>query len=270
MRRLKLAAALIAVLSACTRPAPVEPAREEPLTYDGATTISNRILPDALPRFERATGHRFARVEHSGAGRGLEAMFAGRVTVAGVTRNLTEAEVARSPHVQIIGYDALGVFVHAASPVRGLTKAQLKALYTGKIRSWKEVGGADVPVTVCTERLGSGRATLDAVRTVALDGAAYGTVREMDDPADCLQLVARDPGAVTAATMAYAIPGTRALPLDGLSPTPDQVRSGHYLLSRPMLLVSREPPTGALKEFFEFMLSPEAQGIVAERFVPIR
>jgi phosphate transport system substrate-binding protein len=269
-RRPHVFTAIAAALCACTRPAPVEPAREEPLTYDGSTTISNRILPEVLPLFERAAGRRFERIERNGAGKGLDALFAGQVSVAGVTRNLTVAELTRSPHVVLIGYDALGVFVNEASPVRALSKAQLKAIYTGRIRSWEQVGGADLPITVCTERLASKRATLDAVRTVALDGEPYGPVRELDDPADCLQLVVRDPGAVTAATMAYAIPGTRAIPLDGLSPTPDQVRSGRYLLSRPMLLVSRAPPAGALKAFFEYMLSAEAQGVVGKRFVPIR
>jgi phosphate transport system substrate-binding protein len=263
-------AALAVALCACSRPSRSEPQREEPLSYDGATTISNRILPEALPLFERSTGHRFARIERSGAGKGLDAMFAGQVSVAGVTRNLTEAELARAPHVVLIGYDALGIFVSDASAVEGLTRAQLKAIYTGRIRSWKQVGGADVPITVCTERLASKRATLDTVRTVALDGEPYGPVRELDDPADCLQLALREPGVVTAATMAYAIPGVRAVPLDGLLPAPDQVRSGRYLLSRPMLLVTRAPPTGALKEFFDFMVSPASQDVVARRFVPIR
>jgi phosphate transport system substrate-binding protein len=245
-------------------------APELPLTYDGSTAISKQVLPDAIPAFEEESKHRFGRVGTSGAGKGLRAALAGEVSVAGVTRSLTADELAHRPYYQIIGYDALGVFVNAANPVRGLTKAQLKDLLSGRTKSWKELGGADRPVVVCTEHLDSGRATVDAVKTIALDGAAYGTVRQLEDPADCLALVAQDPGAITAATVAYAIPGTRSLPLDGVEPVPENVRSGAYLLSRPMLLVTKDVPTGAVKDFFDFMVSPKGQSCVQRKFIGLR
>lgn len=243
---------------------------EAPLVYDGSTTISGRVLDEAAPALAQKAHVRFAEVRKSGAGKGLKAALAGKVSVAGVTRSLTEAELAQRPYFQIIGYDALGVFVNEANPVRALTKAQLKAVYTGEIRNWKAVGGADVPIAVCTEHLSSGRATLDAVKTMALDDRPYGPVRELEDPADCLKLVAAEPGTVTVATIAYQIAGTRALALDGIHATPDSVRSGAYLLSRPMLLVSRSVPSGSLKAFFDFMLSPDGQAIVGKRFVALR
>jgi phosphate transport system substrate-binding protein len=255
-------AALLAV-AACRGGAAPEPA----LTYDGSTAITTHVLSEAIPAFERETKHRFGRVGASGAGKGLRAALAGEVSVAGVTRSLTPDELAHRPYYQIIGYDALGVFVNVANPVRGLTRAQLKDLLSGRTKRWKELGGTDRPVVVCTEHLDSGRATVDAVRTIALDGEAYGDVRQLEDPVDCLALVARDPGAIAAATVAYALPGTRALPLDGVEPTPEKVRSGAYLLSRPMLLVTKDVPTGAVKDFLDFMVSPKGQSFVQKRFI---
>jgi phosphate transport system substrate-binding protein len=270
-RRVALPIAVsLSLLAACKGEEAAKPAAVEALTYDGATTISSRILPDALPLFQQKTGIRFARIGTSGAGKGLKAALAGEVSVAGVTRSLSEEELAKKPYYQIFGYDALGLFVNEANAVRGLTKAQVKAMYTGQIKNWKEVGGKDLPVVVCTERLDSGRATLDAVRTMALDGAAYGPTKELEDPSDCLKLMVGDPAVVTAATVAYAIPGARPIALDGVEPVPANVRSGAYLLSRPMLLVARSVPSGALKQFFDFMLSPDGQAIVGKKFVAIR
>lgn len=243
---------------------------DAPLSYDGSTTITNRILPEALPAFEQRTGHRFARVRTSGAGQGLAAMFAGEVSVAGVSRPLTEAELARGPHSVLIGYDALGVFVNAANPVRELTRAQLADLFRGKVRSWRELGGEDVPVVACTEPLASRRGTLDAFRTAALEGAPYAGVVELPDPADCLRLVVEQRGGVAAATVAYQIPGTRWVLVDGKAPTENDVRTGAYLLSRPLLLVTRRPPSREVQEFLDFMISPEGQKIVGRRFVSIR
>ena len=155
-----------------------------------------------------------------------------------------------------------GIFVNAGNPVPGLTRAQLKDVFTGKLTNWRQLGGRDRPIVACTEHLLSERATLEAFRTLVLDGAAFGPVKELEDPADCLQLVAGNPDAITPATTAYAIPGVRAATVDGVSPEPKHVRSSTYLLTRPLLLVTREAPTGPLKEFVEFMVSPEGQAIV--------
>jgi phosphate transport system substrate-binding protein len=82
--------------------------------------------------------------------------------------------------------------------------------------------------------------------------------------------VVQRPGAVTAATVSYAIPGSRWVLVDGLGPTADDVRTGSYLLARPLLLVTKSPAPPHVQEFLDFMISPEGQKIVGRRFVPIR
>lgn len=240
------------------------------LTYDGATSISAHVLDEAIPAFERATGLRFDKVDRSGGGKGLERLFAGEVTIAGVARRLTPEELRRQPHFQIIGYDALGVFVHSGNPVRGLSKAQLKAIFTGAIVNWKDVGGPNLPIVTCTEPLRSGRNTLTVFQSVILDDAPFAPGQEAPDPADCLTLVAATPGAVSFATVAYAIPGTRAIAVEGVLPSPSAVLDSSYILSRPLILVTRTQPSSAALRFFEFMLSREGQAIVGRKFIPVR
>jgi phosphate transport system substrate-binding protein len=249
-----------------------EPAKAgaRPLTYDGATSISRVLLKEAVPAFEKRTGHSFGAIGESGGGKGLERLFAGEVELAGVARGLTAAELQKKPYLQIIGYDAIGVFVHEKNPVKGLSKAQLKAIFTGTIVNWKDAGGPNLPIVTCTEPLKSGRNTLSVFQATVLDDAPFGRGHELPDPADCVALVAGKPGGVTFATVAYALPGVRGLPVDGVEPTPARVVDSTYLLSRPLLLVARGTPTGAAAEFFEFMRSPEGQAIVAKKFIPAR
>lgn len=264
---LPVAAAALLALACGERSA--APAPSPDVRYDGATTISRRLFPELVPLVERQSGVKLV-VHRSGTGIGLRRLFQGEVDVAGVARRLTADELARKPYFQIIGYDALGIWVHASSPVKGLTRAQLKAIFTGAATSWRAFGGRDLPIRPCTERLASQRATLEAVRMV-MDGAPYGRVKELEDPGDCLAWVAETPGAIAAATMTFQVPGTRALAVDGLEPSLPNVRSSRYLLTRPLLLVSREPPRGPLAELFEAALSPEGQAIVARQgFVPAR
>ena len=270
-RARRVLCATITILAGCgctgTPPAPPPPAQ---IRYDGATTISRLVLPALAPMFEARAGVPL-KVDRSGAGVGLRRLFAGEVDVAGVSRSLTAAELSRKPYFQIIGYDALAIYVNEASPVRSLTKAQVKAIFTGAATSWKPLGGKDVRPLPCTERLASERATLAALRTLALDGEPYGKVTEREDPSDCLALVAEQPAAIAAASVAYARPGVRAVTVDGLDPTPINIRGSRYLLTRPLLLVARETPKGPLATLFDVALSPEGQAaVVRGGFVPAR
>ena len=63
--------------------------------------------------------------------------------------------------------------------------------------------------------------------------------------------------------------GVRAVTVDGVPPTDANIRSGSYLLSRPMLLVTRGPPEGEVKAFVDFVLSREGQAFVERYFVPV-
>ena len=65
----------------------------------------------------------------------------GQAPLAGISRSLTFEEKQRRFYYQIIGYDAVGVYVHPANSVTSLTKQQLKAIQTGEITNWKRVGG---------------------------------------------------------------------------------------------------------------------------------
>lgn len=243
---------------------------ERPLTYDGATTISRHVLGEAIPAFERKSGTKFARIDQNGGGKGLERLFAGEVEMAGVARLLTTEELARKPYFQIIGYDALVVVVHATNPVRGLSKAQLKAIFTGAIVNWKDVGGANLPVVNCTEPLDSGRNTLAVFRSTVLDDAPYGAAHEAPDPSDCLAFVAANPGAISFSSVAYATPGVHSILIDGIAAMPATVIDSTYLLSRPLLLVTRAQPTGSVATFMAFMLSADGQAIIGKKFIPAR
>lgn len=240
------------------------------LTYEGSTTIGENIMPDAAKAFEAKTGVKFAAIGGLGSGKGFKAVIAGTVDVAGVSRSLTSDEKKLKPYSQTIGYDAIAVFVNDKNPVKNLTKEQIKGIFTGKIKNWKEVGGKDAKIFVVTEILTGGRATIQAFRELALDDAAVYTDKEIDKPHDCAKAVAADVNSVTHASLAFAGPGIKAVAVGSVEPTNENVRSGAYLISRPLLLVTKELPSGDMKSFFSFILSPDGQAIVKKNFVPVK
>lgn len=245
-------------------------ASHDELTYEGATTIGTMILPDATKLFTARTGIKFGAIGGAGAKQGFLAARDGKVVFGGVARALTEEEKKQVPTSEVIGYDVMGVFVNQKNPVKNLARDQLKGIFTGKVTNWKQLGGADLAIVVFSEQLNGGRATVEAFKNLALGGAAYGPVKELDDATDCMKDVANDPAAITASSMAFLIPGVVPVSLDGVSSTREMVRSGKYLLQRPLVLVSRQPNEGVVKQFLDFMLSAEAQEIVARKFVSVR
>lgn len=239
------------------------------LTYEGATTIGTQILPEAVRLFTARTGLAFGAIGGAGADAGFKAAAEGRVTFGGVARELTGEEKARVAGQVVIGYDVMGVFVNGDLPVKALTRAELREIFTGRANNWSQFQGPDRPITVYSERISGGRATVKAFRDMVLGSEPYGPLKERDDATDCIQEVAQDPGGITASSMSFAGPGVAALKLDGAAPAPATVQNGSYPLKRPLILVTLEVPRGAAKAFLDFMLTPEAQKIVGTRFVPV-
>ena len=245
------------------------PALQATLSYDGASSIAYSLLPELAKAFLAKSGVAFGSIGESGAGAGFKAVIDGKVSLGGLARSLSDSEKAAVAAWQIFGFDALGVYVHPSNPVKSLTRAQLKGVFSGRITNWKDVGGADKAIVVFTEQLNSDRATVTVIKDIVLDKGAYGPVKEREDPMDCIWAVEEEPRGITFATTSIASPKTKTVALDGMLPARADVASGKYLLSRPLVLVTMMP-SGNVRKFFEFVLTPEAQAIVGKLFVPAR
>jgi len=237
------------------------------LSYEGATTIGTNIIPEAAKLFASRTGVSFSQIGGAGADAGFKAAAEGRVDFGGVARELTPEEKSKVAVAEVIGYDAMGVFVNAGNPIQGLTRAQLKEIFTGRATNWNEFGGPNATIVVYSERLTGGRATVKAFKDMVLGPDKYGPVKERDDATDCIKDVAADQNGITASSMSFAIPGVKAIEVDSAPPTPAAVQNGSYPLKRPLILVSKNPAAGPVKQFLEFIMSKDGQQIVAKKFI---
>jgi phosphate transport system substrate-binding protein len=257
---------------------PAQGAAEE-LRYVGSSTIGTSILEaEAAAAFTKNSGIKFTAIEQIGSGRGIQAVLEGKTSLAGASRPLKTDEKKAKLIGTNIGYDAIAVFVHGDNPVKNLTKEQLKGIFTGAITNWREVGGKDAPITPNVEILTGKRATVEMVQELVLDGAAYGRgFKEVDLPRDqIIDLAANSNGICTVSIgLLAAVPAdvrgkVKAISVNNIEPNENNVRSGAYLISRPLVLVTLGLPKGAAKDFISFMLSPEGQAIVAKNFVAVR
>jgi phosphate transport system substrate-binding protein len=197
-------------------------------------------------------------VQAGGSTAGIRAARAGTAHLGMSSRALDPGEMA-GLHTVTVARDGIAVIVHATNPLRALSLEQLRAIYTGTIRSWRALGGRDAPITVITREDGSGTrdafehlvlAANQSIDARALVTAYSGGLRKM---------VAEDPQAIGYVTFSQVDERVRAVSIEGVMPSEHTIASGQYRLQRPFLFVSRGAVTGAAKRFVDFVLSPRGQ-----------
>ena len=225
----------------------------------------------------KKSGKKFTSVEIPGSGKGIQALIEGKVTLGGASRPLKAEEKKAGLSATTIGYDAIAVFVHKSNPVKNLTKEQLKGIFTGKIKNWKEVGGKNAPIVPNTEIIAGKRATIEMFQEHVMDGAQYGKFKEVDLPRDQIVELTKQENGICSVSLGLLASlskeekaKVKAISVAGSEPSEKNVQSGAYIISRPLLLVTKGLAKGDVKEFISFILSAEGQSIVAKNFVPIR
>jgi len=160
-----------------------------------------------------------------------------------------------------IARDGLAVIINPDNPTSDLTLAQVSDIYSAKITNWSELGGPDEKIHIITREDGSG--TRDAfVNLVMGESSITPKAIVQDSNGAVRQLVADDPNAIGFVSLGLVDDTVKALELDGVAATRENVLNGTYNLSRPFLFIAQSEPTGQTKEFLDFVLSPEGQQLL--------
>jgi phosphate transport system substrate-binding protein len=215
------------------------------------------------------------RVEGGGTRRGIEALIDGRTDLCAASRTMQANEVKRLLDSRgflglsiLTAKDALSVYVHPENPVTGLGLAELKAIFTGNIANWKEVGGEDRPILIVSRQPNSG--TYHFFRQHVLEAERYGeSARTEPNTEAVVRAVRADRGAIGYGGIAFG-PDLRHLSIEGVAPTQENVRNGTYPLSRYLYLYAAGPLEGAVQSFVDWILSDEGQRVAADAgYIPL-
>lgn len=168
---------LIAMLMLLTAAATAQAAV---VKLNGSTTTVHRVISPYKAAVEAKTGHTLAIVGKA-TGKGLVDLVEGRgdASLSSVPIGIAiQAAKAAGKEVDIktlkfsvLKLDEIVFVVNPANPVRRLDWVQIKAIYTGKITNWKEVGGNDAPIIVYTDTPTGGTQAL--IKQIVLGGAEY-------------------------------------------------------------------------------------------------
>jgi len=204
-------------------------------------------------------------VQGGGSSVGITQTQQGTADIGTSSRELKEDE-KKGLKTYLIGKDGIVVIVNKQNNIQGLTTEQLRDIFSGKIRNWKEVRDPDAEIHVIVREEGSG--TRKAFEEIVMKDAK---IRNDAIVEGSTEAVKQDPNAMGFISLANLDNTVKALKIDGVTPSVSTVADGSYKLQRPFLFLTKGEPTGVVKNFIDWVLSPEGQTIVkSEKVVPAK
>ena len=203
--------------------------------------------------------------EFVGSGAGIEAVTNGTTDIGNSSRSLKDEEKAAGVVENVVAIDGIAVCVDPANEVANLTKEQLTNIYNGTVTNWKEVGGADEPIIVIGREAGSGTRGAFEELVDLVDGCKY--ANELDSTGAVIAKVASTPGAIGYASLDALDDSVKALSLEGVEATAENIKAGNYFLSRPFVMATKgeiSEQNDLVQAWFDFVLGDEGQQVASE------
>ena len=222
------------------------------------------------------------QVTGGGSGTGIAALINGTTNICASSRPIKKDEVVQLEKkfgykgLEIrVAMDGLAIYVHKSNPVKQLSMAQVKDIFTGKVTNWKHVGGNDKPILLYSRENNSG--TYEFFKEHVLNKQDFAaSAQHMAGTAALINAVSKDMNAIGFGGAAYA-KNVKALPIakdpssKAVTPTAATIHDGSYPISRFLYFYLNQKPAGSVKKFIDWVISPAGQKVVTEvGYYPIK
>lgn len=221
-------------------------------------------------------------VTGGGSGTGIAALLNKTVDIALSSRDIKEAEIKKGADLGInvkewtISFDGITVIVNKDNPMSNLTQEQIRAIFIGEIKDWKEIGGNEGTIVALSRDNSSGTHVFFKEH-VLRRGNEKGPEEYKNDilylPSNqaILNEVQTNKNAIGYIGMGYMKDTVKALDVDGVKATVENVSTKSYGIARGIYWYTDGEPKGDIKKLVDFMFSKEGQAVVAkEGFVPVK
>jgi len=232
------------------------------VSMSGSTSmekLANAVAESFMEKYPNVT----VTAEFTGSSAGIESVLAGSVDIGNSSRNLKEDEKSAGAVENIVAIDGIAVVTDPANKIEDLTKDQLVSIYTGETKNWSEVGGDDQAIVVVGREAGSGtRGAFEELLDIA-DACVY--ANELDSTGAVMAKVASTPGAIGYVSLDVVDDSVKALKLDGVDATEENIKAGNYALSRPFVMATKgeisEQKT-EVQALFDYLSSDEGKALI--------
>ncbi|BCS82462.1 phosphate ABC transporter substrate-binding protein PstS family protein [Anaerocellum diazotrophicum] len=239
----------------------------------GSTSV--QPLADELARYFMQQYPKVSiEVQGGGSSVGIKSAIQGIVDIGTSSRELTEDESkqlsAKGWQEIKIAEDGIAIIVHKSNPVSNLTIDQIRDIFSGKIKNWKEVGGKDAKIVVVTREEGSG--TRGAFEEIVMGKSSKITDSAIVQPSTgaVKTTVSQDENSIGYISIGVLDSTVKGVKVEGVEPTEKNVKLGKYKIKRPFLFLVSKNPSKVTKAFVDFVLSDEGQAIVAKNYISVK
>ena len=213
------------------------------------------------------------QVTGGGSGVGIAALINGTTDIAEASRPMKEAEKTQLQQKRgvstielAVALDGLAVYVHDKNPIQELSLEQLKKIYTGAAKNWKDVGGRDERIILYGRENSSG--TYAYFKEHVLENADYyPATQTLPGTAAVINAVAKDVRGIGYGGIAY-LKGVKAIRVKknastpAVEPTLENVQKNIYPISRFLYWYLAGQPKDQIKKLTDWVVSAEGQSVV--------
>jgi phosphate transport system substrate-binding protein len=206
-------------------------------------------------------------VKGGGTKLGINDLIKNKTDICASSRNLKpdEAKLLAEYYgslalVYLIAKDGLSIYVNPSNFVNDLTSEQVKKIFTGKIKNWKDVGGKDTVIIPVLRNPNSG--TYLYFKEHVLDDEDY-TENGITLPStrEMVKFISENENAIGYGGVGYK-EGVIQIRIDGIPPTELNIRNDTYPITRYLHFFLSKSPSGRVKDFIDWVLSPSGQSVI--------
>lgn len=230
----------------------------------GGSTSTKNIMEATLDEFTALNPDVTAEYNATGSSDGVKNADSGVYQIGTASRNIKEEEKALNLTEKIFAYDGIAAIVNPANEIKDITVEQLAQIYKGEITNWKDLGGEDAQIVVVSREDGSGtRGAFEEIVGFEEKLTANATIAEGNG--NVQSTVAENENAIGYVSFTYINDTIKALTVEGVEATTDNVLNETYKVSRPFVMVYQDKNLNdAGKAYIEFLMGAEGQAIVEE------
>ncbi len=240
---------------------------QDTITWAGCGITKKSFMAEVSAAFEQKTGIKI-KLEGGGATRGIRDAAAGKIHMGGSCRMTLPLHDPSELHVTLhpVAWDALAVILHKDNPVKNISSEQIRLIYRGKIKNWKQLGGVDAPIHLYV-RKGKISGVGYAIRQYVFQDSTVDFVTAkkyvVKSSGPLEKAVEKDPHAMGITGVSSARKrNVKLVGIDGFVPSYENIRDGKYIFYRPLYLVTGSVPTANVKRFIDYVQSKEGSEII--------
>jgi len=212
-------------------------------------------------------------VQGGGSSVGVKSAGEGTVDIGMASREIKDSEKTEFPELKIytIARDGIAIVVHPGVAVDGLTKDQVRDIFSGAITNWSEVGGPDKAIVVVSREEGSGTRGAFEEMVMGEEAVIVDTAILQPSNGAVKATVSTTEDSIAFLSFGYLDTSVKALAIDGVDATVANALNGTYPIVRPLTMLTNGEPEGVVKAFLDFILSDAGQAIIEEEgYLPVK